>query len=85
MIIFLSVLLATSVIPTLALRLLAVVGAYVTYIVIAVSLYVYAGSVLSMSYAILTGIMVVIFASIRRYMVTEEKEKLSTADSVKSN
>ena len=85
MTIFLSVLLATSLIPAMALRLLAVVGAYVTYIVIAGSLYVYAGSVLSMSYAILTGFMVVIFASIRRYMVTEEKEKLSTADSVESN
>ena len=85
MTIFLSVLLATSLIPAMALRLLAVVGAYVTYIVIAGSLYVYAGSVLSMSYAILAGFMVVIFASIRRYMVTEEKEKLSTADSVESN
>ncbi|MEM7366145.1 MAG: protein kinase [Pseudomonadota bacterium] len=85
MAIFLSVLLATSLIPTMTLRLLAVVGAYVTYIVIAGSLYVYAGSVLSMSYAILTGFLVVIFTSIRLYMVTEEKEKLSTADSVESN
>jgi serine/threonine-protein kinase len=82
---FLIAVLATGLLHSLLTRLLCVVGIYLVYIGVTSAAYIYAGTVISMSYAMFAGLFAVMFTSIRFYMLTEQQQIISAADSAESN
>ncbi|MFT7382856.1 MAG: CHASE2 domain-containing sensor protein [Urechidicola sp.] len=81
----LILLLSTSALSSLGLRLLLMLGIFSAYISAASFAYVSFGLAISMSYALLAGIMAMIFVSLRQYMLTEQRQLNIMADSVESN
>lgn len=82
---FLVALLATSIASSLWLRLAGAVAVYLAYISVAISLYVYAGLVISMTYSMFAGLFCILFMSIRFYLLSERQHLKSSADSAESN
>ena len=82
---FLVVLLATSALRGLASRFGAVVAVYLTYIVAAGVLYIYLGLVVSMAYAMLAGLVTIVVMSMRLFMISEQSQAMSAADSAESS
>jgi CHASE2 domain-containing sensor protein len=78
-------LLATSLISGLGLRLLGIVSVFVLYMVAVSMAYVSMGLVISMSYALLAGVLACLVMSLRLYILTEQRQLASAADSVESN
>ncbi len=83
--VFLILLLITSALRTMTARILAVAGVYALYIAAVSAAYIYQGLVFSMSYAMLAGFFCVILMSVRQYMLSEQRQKVSAADSAESN
>jgi CHASE2 domain-containing sensor protein len=81
----LILLLCTSALSTLGLRLLLMTGIFAIYIAAMSFAYVSFGLAISMSYALLAGIIVIMFVSLRQYMLTEQRQLNIMADSVESN
>jgi CHASE2 domain-containing sensor protein/predicted Ser/Thr protein kinase len=82
---FLIVLLISGALPSLWMRLIGALGVFIAYLAAATALYVYMGLVISMSYAMLAGILAVLFMSMRYYILSERQQMLSAADSAESN
>jgi CHASE2 domain-containing sensor protein/tRNA A-37 threonylcarbamoyl transferase component Bud32 len=82
---FLVALLFTSMIRSLGGRLVAALSIYFIYIVVTGALYIYLGLVISMAYAMLAGVLVLVAMSIRLLMMSERQQALSAADSAESN
>ena len=83
--VFLLLLLGTSVARDALGRFLAMGGAFVAYIAACVAVYIYVGTVLSMTYALLAGFLTVIFVSLRFYILSERQQQISAASSDESN
>jgi CHASE2 domain-containing sensor protein len=81
----LILLLCTSALSTLGLRLLLMAGIFVVYIGAASFAYVSFGLAISMSYALLAGMTAIMLVSLRQYMLTEQRQLNIMADSVESN
>lgn len=82
---FLVMLLVTGVIRSLGARALATLAAFLVYIVAISALYIYAGLVISMSYALIAGFLTVFVMSLRFYVISEQRQAVSAADSAESN
>ncbi len=82
---FLVFLLATSGLKSLSGRLIAAISVFVLYFSSVTMLYIYQGMVVSMTYALLAGVVCVILMSIRQYMRSEQMQMVSAADSAESN
>jgi tRNA A-37 threonylcarbamoyl transferase component Bud32 len=82
---FLVMLLVTGVIRSLGARALATLAAFLVYIVAISALYIYAGLVISMSYALIAGFLTVFVMSLRFYAISEQRQAVSAADSAESN
>ncbi len=82
---FLVLLLTTSALKSLAARLIATMSVFVIYSTSVTLLYIYEGLVISMTYALLAGVVCVILMSIRQYMRSEQMQMVSAADSAESN
>jgi len=82
---FLIALLGTSAVSGLAARIGSVLGVYVIYTVAAGALYVYLGLVVSMSYAMLAGLVTMVAMSIRLFVLSEKRQATSAADSAESS
>ncbi|MBD3647786.1 MAG: serine/threonine protein kinase, partial [Pseudomonadales bacterium] len=70
---------------SLATRVLAAIGVYLIYMAAVSGLYIYTGLVISMTYAMLAGVVAIVLMSARRYMLAEQQQKISAADSAESN
>ena len=82
---FLALLLCTSIFSSMLLRLLASFIVYILFAVAATILYSSFGVVISMTYAMLAGIFAIVFMSIRSYSIAEQNQRVSLADSAESN
>lgn len=82
---FLLALLTTSLLPGLMYRLLAVTGIYLIYIAAASTVYVIDGVVISMSYAMIAGVLSVVLMSMRLHLISERAQIKTAADSAESN
>jgi len=78
-------LLLTSLVKSLSLRLLGVSIVFAIYIGLVTGLYVYQGLVVAMTYALLGGFVSVLFSSMRLYILSEQGQRSSAADSAESN
>ncbi len=83
--IFLVLLLLTGVVASVWIRLILVCLCFVAFAVGATALYVSSGLVISMTYALLAGLLCVIFMSLRFYQLSERAQLRSAADSAESN
>ncbi|MFT7684892.1 MAG: CHASE2 domain-containing sensor protein/tRNA A-37 threonylcarbamoyl transferase component Bud32 [Candidatus Azotimanducaceae bacterium] len=83
--VFFLALIGTSITKSLSLRLFGVSLVYVGYIVSLTALYVYFGMVITMTYALLGGLASVLFSSMRLYVLSEQGQIASAADSAESN
>lgn len=83
--VFLIALLATGLLPSLWLRLTGAALVYTLFIAVATGLYVVTGLVISMSYAMIAGVLAMVFMSLRFYLVSERQQMKSAADSAESN
>jgi len=82
---FLILLLATGALKNLGSRMLAALVIYVIYTSAASAAYIYLGLVITMSYGMLAGFLCIIMMSIRQYLLSEQRQKVSAADSAESN
>jgi len=78
-------LLIVSMAKGLSLRLIGVSIVFVLYIGLVTGLYIYQGMVITMTYALLGGFVSVLFSSMRLYVLSEQGQRASAADSTESN
>ena len=83
--IFLVLILATSIAKEALGRFLMMGAAFAAYIAAATMAYIYGGLVLSMTYALLAGLLAVIFVSLRFYIPSERQQQISAESSAESN
>ena len=83
--IFLIALLATSIVRETLFRFLVMGGVVIGYVAVVTMLYIYAGVVLTMTYALLAGFLAIVFMSLRQYIMSEQQQQISAADSAESN
>ncbi len=82
---FLILLLLTGALRSLGTRALAIVAVFLAYVVCVSALYIYTGLVVSMSYALIAGFLAVLTMSARFYVISEQRQAVSAADSAESN
>jgi len=82
---FLVLLLCTSIFGSMMVRVLASIAVYVGFAVVATFLYTSFGLVISMTYAMLAGLFTIAFMSFRSYVISEQNQRVSLADSAESN
>jgi len=82
---FLVMLLFTGSIRGLVSRIVASMIVFALYIAAVGAIYIYGGLVISMSYALLAGFLTVIVMSLRFYVMSEQAQLVSAADSAESN
>ena len=78
-------LLITGAVKGLAGRVFAAAGVYLVYILAVGALYVYLGLVISMTYAMLAGLVTLVAISMRLFMIAEKNQAVSAADSAESS
>lgn len=83
--IFLLALLGSGVIGSLGRRILTVLAIYVVYAVALSTVYIYLGLVISMVYALLAGFITIIAMNMRLFVLSEQNQAISAADSAESN
>ena len=81
----LVLLLVTGVIRSFALRGMATLVVMSLYVAALTAAYIYGGLVVSMTYGLLAGFVCVILMSIRQYLLSEQMQVVSAADSAESN
>ena len=82
---FLVVLLLTGGVKSLMGRIVAAAIVFALYIGVVSASYIYLGLVISMTYALLAGFFTVIVMSMRFYVMSEQAQASSAADSAESN
>ena len=83
--ILLVLLLTTSKVKSFGFRLLTISLIFVAYIAALSATYIYMGLVISMSYGLLAGLACIVCMSIRLYLLSEQSQRASAADSAESN
>jgi CHASE2 domain-containing sensor protein/tRNA A-37 threonylcarbamoyl transferase component Bud32 len=83
--VFLALLLMTGIFRSLGARILTAFLIYAVYLSTVTAAYIYLGLVITMTYGILTGFLVIIMMSLRQYVLSEERQRVSAADSAESN
>tara|TARA_R110002072_G_scaffold1598_6_gene13621 strand:- start:53230 stop:55611 length:2382 start_codon:yes stop_codon:yes gene_type:complete len=78
-------LLLTSLVRSLALRFFAMVLVFLAYLGTLSALYIYSGLVISIAYGATAGIACVLMISLRLYILSEQSQLTSAADSAESN
>jgi len=78
-------LLLTSLVRSLSMRFLAMVIVFAAYLTSVSALYIYSGLVISIAYAFAAGIACMIMISLRLYVLSEQSQVASAADSAESN
>jgi eukaryotic-like serine/threonine-protein kinase len=81
----LILLLLTGVIKSMGGRLLGAAAVFTVYLLAVSALYIYVGIVVSMTYALIAGFFTVIVMSLRMYVMSEQRQLVSAADSAESN
>ncbi len=81
---FLAALLATGLITGLAARIISVLVLYVLFASVLAAVYIYTGTVISMVYAMLAGFATVLAMSMRLFVLSEQQQAISAADSAES-
>jgi CHASE2 domain-containing sensor protein/tRNA A-37 threonylcarbamoyl transferase component Bud32 len=81
----LVLLLSTASLPGLVARFLAAVVIIGGYITILTGFYVYEGLVISMTYGLLAALVCIVVMSLRLYVISEQSQLASAADSAESN
>lgn len=83
--VFLMLLLASGMIRSLGSRMAAAVVVYLLFTIAASAAYIYLGLVISMVYAMLAGFACLIVMSTRLFILSEQSQAISAADSAESN
>lgn len=78
-------LLLTSLVRSLSVRFLAMLIVFLGYLAGVAALYIYSGLVISIAYAFVAGIACTIMISLRLYVLSEQSQVASAADSAESN
>lgn len=78
-------LLLTSLVRSLSLRFFAMAMVFSGYLVGVTALYIYSGLVISIAYAATAGVACVLMISLRLYILSEQSQMASAADSAESN
>ncbi|MFT7245234.1 MAG: CHASE2 domain-containing sensor protein [Candidatus Azotimanducaceae bacterium] len=78
-------LLLTSLVRSLSVRFLAMLIVFLGYLAGVAALYIYSGIVISIAYAFVAGIACTIMISLRLYVLSEQSQVASAADSAESN
>jgi len=78
-------LLLTSLVRSLSLRFLAMAVVFSGYLAGVTALYIYSGLVISIAYAVAAGLACIIMISLRLYVMSEQSQVASAADSAESN
>lgn len=78
-------LLLTSLVRSLSVRFLAMVIVFFGYLAGVAALYIYSGLVISIAYAFVAGMACTIMISLRLYVLSEQSQVASAADSAESN
>lgn len=82
---FLVLLLISGVLGSMMARVVAAVILYGLYLGTLTAVYIYGGLVISMTYGFLAGLVCITLMSIRHYMLSEQNQRVSAADSAESN